>query len=105
MSATDDDELDPPAAADDAVSTGAAADSADWDNRLKGLPRLLRYAMLVTGNADVVEQRLIAEIEELCPKLAESAAWAATRRLDTGLALAAELDRHAVIRNSWHFRT
>jgi ATP-dependent Lon protease len=105
MSETDDDELDPPAAADDAISTGAAADSADWDNRFKGLPRLLRYAMLITSNADVIEQRLIAEIEELCPKLAESAAWAATLRLDTGLALAAELDRHAVIRNEPNLRS
>ena len=49
MSAADDaDDLDLPATERDAVSTGAAADSADWDERLKGLPRLLRYAMLVS---------------------------------------------------------
>src|ERR1700730_2211170 len=76
MSATDDaDDLDLPAAERDAISTGAAADSADWDERLKGLPRLLRYAMLVSDNASHIEQRLMAEIDELCPNLALNAAW------------------------------
>jgi hypothetical protein len=47
MTATDDtDDLDLPAAVTDAASTGAAADSSDLDERLKALPRLLRYAML-----------------------------------------------------------
>ena len=70
MSATDDSEdIDLPATERDAVSTGAAADSADWDERLKGMPRLLRYAMLVSDNANHIEQRLIAEIDELCPQL------------------------------------
>ena len=69
MSATNDSEdIDLPATERDAVSTGAAADSADWDERLKGLPRLLRYAMLVSDNASHIEQRLIAELDELCPK-------------------------------------
>ena len=77
MSATGNDELDLPTAADDAVSTGAAADSADWDERLKGLPRLLRYAMLIIDKASHIEQRLIAEIDELCPRLAQNATWAA----------------------------
>jgi hypothetical protein len=36
----------------DAVSTGAAADPADWDERLKGLPRLLRYAALLCDNTN-----------------------------------------------------
>ncbi|MGL3107038.1 hypothetical protein [Bradyrhizobium sp. BR 1432] len=68
MSTTSDngDDFDLPAP-EDAVSTGAAADSADWNERLKGLPRLLRYAMLVVDGADHVEERLIAEVEELCP--------------------------------------
>ena len=59
MSATNDaEDLDLPATERDAVSTGAAADSADWDQRLKGLPRLLRYAILVSDNANHIEQRL-----------------------------------------------
>jgi hypothetical protein len=52
--ATDDvDDLDLPTVERNAVSTGAAADSADWDVRLKGLPRLLPYATLVSDNANV----------------------------------------------------
>jgi ATP-dependent Lon protease len=106
MSATDDaDDLDLPAAADDAVSTGAAADSSDWDERLKDLPRLLRYAMLITDGASHVEQRLIAEIDELCPQLPHNAAWAAAPNVATGLKLAAELDRCAVIQNEPNLRS
>ena len=96
MSADDADDFDLPAVERDAVVTGAAADSADWDERHKGLPRLLRYAMLVNDNANHVEQRLIAEINELCPNLALNAAWPSALDVDTGLALAAELDRRAV---------
>jgi ATP-dependent Lon protease len=106
MSTTDDaDDIDLPAAADDAVSTGAAADSSDWDERLKDLPRLLRYATLVTDNADHVEQRLIAEIDELCPQLPHNAAWAAALDVDAGLVLAAELDHRAVTRNEPNLRS
>jgi hypothetical protein len=105
MSATDDaDDLDLPAADDDAASTGAAADSADFDERLKGLPRLLRYAMLVTDGAQHIEQRLIAEINELCPKLAQNAAWVAAPGVDTALALAAELDHRAVTQDDPNLR-
>jgi ATP-dependent Lon protease len=100
MSAADDaDDFDLPAVEQDAVSTGAAADSADWDERLKGLPRILRYGVLVSDNASHVEQRLIAEINELCPNLPLNAAWAAALTVDAGLALAAELDRRAVTDN------
>jgi ATP-dependent Lon protease len=106
MSTTDDaDDIDLPAAADDAVSTGAAADSSDWDERLKDLPRLLRYAMLVTDSADHVEQRLIAEIDELCPQLPHNAAWAAALGVDAGLVLAAELDHRAVTQNEPNLRS
>jgi ATP-dependent Lon protease len=100
VSATDDSEdIDLPATERDAVSTGAAADSADWDERLKGMPRLLRYAMLVSDNANHIEQRLIAEIDELCPQLPHNVIWTAAPSADTGLALAAELDRRAVTQN------
>jgi ATP-dependent Lon protease len=95
MSATEDDDFNLPPVAD-AASTGAAADSADLEERLKGLPRLLRYAMLVADNATHIEQRLIAEIDELCPRLPHNVAWTVTPCVETGLALAAELDRRAV---------
>src|ERR1700716_3522258 len=91
----DSEDLDPVMAERDAISTGAAADSADWDERLKGLPRLLRFAMLISDNARHIEQRLIAEINELCPNLPLNAAWAAAPDVGTGLALAAALDRRA----------
>jgi ATP-dependent Lon protease len=88
---------------DDAVSTGAAADSSDLDDKLKALPRLLRYAMLAGDTDALIAQRLAAEIDELCPGLALNAAWLASREGDfgsalgtePGLALAAELDRRA----------
>jgi ATP-dependent Lon protease len=106
MSASDDaDNLDLPAVEPDAISTGAAADSADWEERLKGLPRLLRYAMLVSDNAGHVEPRLIAEINELCPNLPLNAAWAAALTVDAGLALAAELDRRAATENDPNLRS
>lgn len=106
MSTTDDaDGPDLPALVDDAVSTGAAADSSDWDERLKNLPRLLRYAMLVTDSAEHVEQRLIAEIYELCPQLSHNVAWAVAPSVDTGLALAAELDHRAVVQNDPSLRS
>ena len=98
---TDDeaDEFELPAVDDDVVSTGAAADSSGWDERLKGLPRLLRYALLVGDNARHVQQRLVAEIDELCPNLPLNTAWAGAFDTAIGLALAAELDHRAVIQN------
>jgi ATP-dependent Lon protease len=95
----DSDDFDLPAVERDAVTMGAAADSADWDERHAGLPRVLRYAMLVHDGFDHIEQRLTAEIDELCPSLALNAAWASALSVDTGLALAAELDRRAVEQN------
>ena len=88
---------------EDAVSTGAAADSSDLDDRLKALPRLLRYAMLAGDTDAHVAQRLAAEIDELCPGLTFNAAWLASRGGDfgsdlgtePGLTLATELDRRA----------
>lgn len=94
----DTDDLDLPPAKD-AVSTGAAADSADWDERHKGLPRLLRYAKLIIDEADHIEERLIAEVDELCPRLPRNLAWATGRSLEAALALADELDHLAAARN------
>ncbi len=47
---TDDEIGDPelPGVDEDAVATGAAADSSEADERFRNLPRLLRYAMLVS---------------------------------------------------------
>jgi ATP-dependent Lon protease len=89
----------------DTVSTGAAADSSDWDERFKGLPRILRYAMMVSDRARHVEQRLVAEIDELCPHLPHNVAWAVSRDADAGLALAAELDHRAVTLNEPNLRS
>jgi ATP-dependent Lon protease len=98
MSAADDvDDFDLPSVEHDDVATGAAADSADWEERHEGLPRLLRYAMLVNDNANHVEQRLMAEIDQLCPNLPRNTAWATALNVDAGLALAAELDHRAVV--------
>jgi ATP-dependent Lon protease len=89
----------------DAVSTGAAADSADSDERLRALPRLLRFAMLIRHKARHIKQRLIAEINELCPNLPLNAAWAAASDVGSGLALAKELDRRAVTQNEPSLRS
>lgn len=105
MSATEDDEADLPAVAEDAISTGAAADSGEDNERRKSLPRLLRYAMLIIENALYIEKRLIAEINELCPQLPENAAWSAIQEPDTGLALAAELDRRAAVQSDPNLRS
>ena len=84
----------------DIVTAGAAADSADdADERLRGLPRILRYAMLVEDRADAIELRLAAEINQLCPDLSSATAWATTRDVEAGLTLAGELDRLAVTRD------
>ena len=101
----DTDDADLPAIERDAVSTGAAADLADCNERLKGLRRLLRFAMLISGNAPHIKQRLIAEINELCPNLPVNAAWAAATDVGTGLAVAAELDRRAVTQNELNLRS
>jgi ATP-dependent Lon protease len=105
MSTTSDngDDFDLPAP-EDAVSTGAAADSADWDERLKGLPRLLRYAKLIIDEADHIKERLIAEVDELCPQLPHNLAWATSRSLEAALALADELDHLAAVQNEPVFR-
>ncbi len=86
-----------PFAARDPVIEGAAADAADDENeRLKGLPRILRYVMLVQDRTESIELRLAAEIDELCPDLVSNLEWATTHDADAGLMLATELDQLAV---------
>jgi ATP-dependent Lon protease len=100
----DNKDVDLPVVELDAASTGAAADSADCDERMKGLPRVLRYAMLISRNAPHIEQRLIAEINEVCPNLPLNAAWGAALDPTVGLTLAADLDRRAVTHNEPNLR-
>ncbi len=61
--------------------------------------------MLITDSTDHIEQRLIAEIDELCPHLPHNVAWAAAFDVDAGLALAAELDHRAVTQNEPNLRS
>lgn len=102
---SEDETGDLPAVVEDAISTGAAADSANCDVRLKGLPRLLRYAILSVDGGEHVAERLIAEIHQLCPQLPHTVAWAIGRSLDSALALAAELDHRAVALDQPNFRS
>ncbi len=80
------------------LAEGAAAGSADDLNKeLEGLPRILRYALLARRTSDHnVAFRLVADIDEVRPGLAQSKAWSSVRSEATGLALAVELDRLAV---------
>jgi hypothetical protein len=100
MSAEQDDEEHAlPIVDEDTVSTGAAADSSQPDEPLKSLPRILRCAMLFGTDDAFVRQRLIAEIDELSPRLPLNAAWAQTADIGTGVALAIELDHRAVVQD------
>lgn len=94
-----------PAIDDDITSTGAAADSAETDERLKALPRILRYAMMASGRGAYVWQRLVAEIEEFCPNLPLNAAWANSRDAGVGVALGVELDHRAVTQDQPDLRS
>ena len=82
----------------DLASTGAAADSAESDDKLQALPRLLRYAMLANRDESFAVERLVAEITALAPGRPLTLAWAkGTPPL--GIALAAELDHLAVTKD------
>jgi ATP-dependent Lon protease len=64
----------------------------------------LRYAWLSTNNGILIEERLIAEIDELCPGLPDNLAWSRNRTRESGLALADELDRRAVTEDNTTLR-
>jgi ATP-dependent Lon protease len=91
----DEDDFDLPFVDDDA-STGAAADSAEFDEKLKKLPRLLRYVVLGARGESFATERLIADIEELAPGLVQTSSFAKERDTASGLELASALDRRAV---------
>jgi ATP-dependent Lon protease len=78
------------------ASTGAAAESAEYDEELKGLPRLLRYAILSNRDGAFARERLVAEISELAPGRPLAVAWILDRDEPGCATLAAELDHLAV---------
>jgi ATP-dependent Lon protease len=88
----------------DLASTGAAADSAEPDEKLKALPRLLRYAILSTKDEAYAHERLIAEITTLVPGVPLTLAWAQGAPSD-GTALAIQLDHLAVTRDQPDLRS
>ena len=96
--ADDIDDLNLPAE-DDVASSGAAAESAEWDEKLQRLPRILRYAALAKRRKSYLRERLVAEIAELAPGLTQTVHWVYDDDLGHGLALAAELDQLAVTRD------
>lgn len=90
---------------EDVVSTGAAADSAEVDEKLNALPRLLRYAILSGKDSSFAHARLVAELAELVPGLPMMVAWANDPSSHFGIALAIELDGLAVANDQPDLRT
>lgn len=99
------DDFDLPTVDADITSTGAAADSSEQDDPIKGLPRILRYAILFQRGAPALWQRLAAEIDEVCPALALNAAWMQARDEGLTVALALELDHRAVVEDKPELRS
>jgi ATPase family associated with various cellular activities (AAA) len=91
-----DDVFDLPIVDEDIILTGASADVADLDEKLKQLPRILRVALLIDQGRSNVHERLVADIEALRPGLPLTAALATVEDHVTALALAKDLDRCAV---------
>jgi ATP-dependent Lon protease len=89
----------------DIASTGAAADSAECDDGLKDLPRLLRYAILSQQDGKFAKQRLVAEIAELLPYHPLTLSWMQDTAPAYGVALAVELDRLAVTQDKPDLRS
>jgi hypothetical protein len=86
-------------------SLGAAADSSATEDRLKNLPRILRYAMFAGRSGALERPRLIAEIDELCPQMRLNAAWTENADDGTSVALAHELDHRAVVQDQPELRS
>ncbi|TYL81720.1 AAA family ATPase [Bradyrhizobium cytisi] len=55
--------------------------------------------MLLVDGASFIQERLVAEIDELCPQLPHAVAWATGGSLAAALVLADELDRRAAAQN------
>jgi hypothetical protein len=88
----------------DLALTGASADSAEPDEKLKALPRLLRYAILSNKEEAFAIERLVAEITTLAPGRPLTLAWAKGPP-SLGAALATELDHLAVSRDQPDLRS
>jgi hypothetical protein len=103
----DDDSIDPllPNVDQEIVSTGAAADSSSTDEQLKGLPRILRIAVLAGREPLFVHMRIAAEVDELCPHLPLNATWSSMPDVGSGIALATELDHRAVTQDQSELRS
>ena len=89
----------------DLASTGAAADSAEPNELLKTLPRVLRYAMLSNQDEAFARERLIAEITTLAPGLPLTLASWAQGAPPGGIVLARELDHLAVTKDQPDLRS
>jgi hypothetical protein len=90
------DALDLPVVDEDIILTGAAADATDLEEKFKGLPRILRIALLIDQGRSDVHDRLVADVVTLRPGLPLTAVFAASGDHATALALANDLDRCAV---------
>jgi ATP-dependent Lon protease len=80
----------------DLTSTGAAADSAEPDELLMTLPRILRYAMLSNRDEAFARERLVAEIATLASGLPLMLVSWAQGAPSGGIVLAREIDHLAV---------
>ena len=98
---TDDSKDTDVSAESDVASTGAAADSAEYNAGLRALPRVLRYAILVNRDEAFAVERLFAEIAELAPGRPLTIAWARDPVLH-GRELANDLDHPS--RSSGHLQ-
>jgi ATP-dependent Lon protease len=92
----DDDVFDLPIVGEEIILTGAAADATGLEEKLKDLPRILRVALLINRKSGDIHDRLVADIEALCPRLPLTATFATVDDPAPALALAKELDRFAV---------
>ncbi len=80
---------------DEIVREGAAIDGAQAEGALKGLPRVLRYALM--SNPPGVGERVAADVAVLAPDLSETiATWAWTSSRAGWESTAAALDEGAV---------
>lgn len=91
-----DDDFDLTTIDEDILLTGAAADAADLEEKLKGLPRIVRVALLINRGSRDIHDRLIADIEMLRPGLPLTAAFATSDDPARAMALAQDLDHCAV---------
>ena len=64
-----DEAFDLPVVDEDTILSGAAADATDLEEKFTRLPRILRVALLIDRRNADIRDRLVADIETLCPGL------------------------------------